>query len=170
MSVIVTIGISGAGKSTYYYKNYKDTHTLLEPDLIRKEFGDINDMSRNYEVFKVVYKRLEKFLKEEKNVYYSATNLHIKSIKSIVGITKKYDSDITFVIFKDSYDWKLCLNRVRTDLKNGVDRSNSDVVKTREDGTSIHRLEEMYNSFKCLVENEKFKKIIEKNNIKVIEI
>lgn len=168
MSVVFSVGISGCGKSTYYYNNLKDTHELIEPDLIRKEFGDINDQSRNNEVFVTAYRRLDKLLKEGKNVYFSATNLNLKSIKKIVRIAKDYTSDITCVIFKDSYDWELCLARVRTDLKNGVDRSNSDITKTQEDGTTIHRLEEMCNSFKSLMDNDEFKDFVTEQGIKII--
>ena len=107
-------------------------------------------------------------LKEGKNVYFSATNLNLKSIKKIVRIAKDYTSDITCVIFKDSYDWELCLARVRTDLKNGVDRSNSDITKTQEDGTTIHRLEEMCNSFKSLMDNDEFKDFVTEQGIKII--
>lgn len=170
MKFIFSVGCSGSGKSTYYYKNFKDTFEIVEPDLIRKEMGDINDQSRNDEVYMTAYKRLDKFLSEGKNVYFSATNLNLKSIKDIVDIAKKYTDDITCILFNDSYVWELCQDRVQKDLDNGIDRSNSNIMKDLPTGEKIPLIKQMSEKFTALVNSSEFKDYIEENGIKLIEV
>lgn len=170
MKFIFSVGCSGSGKSTYYYKNLKDTFEIVEPDLIRKEMGDINDQSRNDKVFMITYKRLDKFLNEGKNVYFSATNLNLKSIKDIVDIAKKYTDDITCILFNDSYVWELCQDRVQKDLDNGIDRSNSNIMKDLPTGEKIPLIKQMSEKFTALVNSSEFKSYIEENGIKTIEV
>jgi len=170
MKFIFSVGCSGSGKSTYYYKNLKDTFEIVEPDLIRKEMGDINDQSRNGEVYMTAHKRLDKYLSEGKNVYFSATNLNIKSIKDIGDIAKKYTDDITCIQFNDSYVWELCQDRVKKDLSNGVDRSNTDVMKELPTGEKIPLVKEMSDRFTKLVNSQEFSDLIEEQGIKLMEV
>jgi predicted kinase len=170
MKFIFSVGCSGSGKSTYYYKNLKDTFEIVEPDLIRKEMGDINDQSRNGEVYMTAHKRLDKYLNEGKNVYFSATNLNLKSIKDIVDIAKEYTDDITCIQFNDSYVWELCQDRVKKDLSNGVDRSNTDVMKELPTGEKIPLVKEMSDRFTKLVNSQEFSDLIEEQGIKLIEV
>jgi predicted kinase len=170
MKFIFSVGCSGSGKSTYYYKNLKDTFEIVEPDLIRKEKGDINDQSRNGEVYMTAHKRLDKYLSGGKNVYFSATNLNLKSIKDIVDIAKEYTDDITCIQFNDSYVWELCQDRVKKDLSNGVDRSNTDVMKELPTGEKIPLVKEMSDRFTKLVNSQEFSDLIEGQGIKLIEV
>ena len=53
--LILPIGISGSGKSTWINSLDKDKYTIISPDMIRKELtGDVSDNSRNLEIFKIV--------------------------------------------------------------------------------------------------------------------
>ena len=74
------IGIPGSGKSTYYKNNFNEDKTvLISSDAIRKEvFGDENDQEHNSEVFELMRKRTIDALKNNKDVYYDATNISSK--------------------------------------------------------------------------------------------
>lgn len=169
MKFIFSVGCSGSGKSTYYYKNLKDTFEIVEPDLIRKEMGDINDQSQNTEVYLTAHKRLNEYLKDGKNVYFSATNLNVKSVKGLIDIAKEYTDDITCVIFNDSSNWELCRDRVISDLKNGVERSNTIVFRETENG-EIPLIKEMSDRFISLINDQNFIDLLEEKSIKTIKI
>ena len=69
-------GLPASGKSTYceQYKHNKDW-VVLSSDKIRAELGDVNDQSRNEEVFKILHSIVKNDLRAGKNVCYDATNL-----------------------------------------------------------------------------------------------
>lgn len=169
MKFIFSVGCSGSGKSTYYYKNLKDTFEIVEPDLIRKEMGDINDQSQNTEVYLTAHKRLNEYLKDGKNVYFSSTNLNVKSVKGLIDIAKEYTDDITCVIFNDSSNWELCRDRVISDLKNGVERSNTIVFRETEN-REIPLIKKMSDRFISLINDQNFIDLLEEKSIKTIKI
>lgn len=76
----VTIGIPGAGKSTWL-ENNKDSldYVIHSSDNIRAELGDVNDQSKNELVFTTLHKRIKEDLLNGKNVAYDATNLKRKN-------------------------------------------------------------------------------------------
>lgn len=124
--LIVSIGISGSGKTTF--GNKLENTTVICPDDIRKELtGNISDQSRNVEVWRLAYDRLRKSLENGENVYFSATTLTSKNLKALLNVVEYLKPEITIYAFEDSRDWKLCKKRVKEDLKNGVERSNTDI-------------------------------------------
>lgn len=76
---IMLCGIPGSGKSTYCnkYKNNKD-YVIISSDSIREELGDINDQSKNTEVFQIVHDRTKDALKNGYNVIQDCTSLNRK--------------------------------------------------------------------------------------------
>jgi predicted kinase len=121
-----SVGISGSGKSTF--GNKLENITVICPDDIRKELtGDISDQSRNVEVWRLAYDRLCKSLENREDVYFSATTLTSKNLKALLNVVEYLKPEITIYAFEDSRDWKLCEKRVKEDLKNGVERSNTDI-------------------------------------------
>lgn len=169
MEFCFSIGISGAGKSTFYKDLLEDRFVLVEPDQIRKEMGDINDQSRGKEVFEEAYKRASYALSSGDNVYFSATNLDLRSIKELVKIAKEHNAEITAVIFHVSQDWSLCLKRVKEDIKNNVERSNTN-VEVESNGETKPLVKVMSEKFKNLVSSKEFKDFIKDNNIHIINV
>lgn len=122
----ISVGTSGSGKSTF--GNKLENTTVICPDDIRKELtGDISDQSKNAEVWKIAYDRLRKSLENGEDVYFSATTLTSKNLKALLNVVEYLKPEITIYAFEDSRDWKLCEKRVKEDLKNGVERSNTDI-------------------------------------------
>ena len=71
---IMTVGISGAGKSEWI-KSMKD-FIVISPDNIRKELtGNVNDQSQNEKVWSIARYRTRKALQSGLNVILDATNV-----------------------------------------------------------------------------------------------
>ena len=86
--LILPIGISGSGKSYIYNKDYKDC-VQVSPDLIREELtGDISNQSKNKEVFKLAFERVDEYLNKGQNVFFDATNVNKGQRKNF---TDKYN-------------------------------------------------------------------------------
>lgn len=95
---IMTIGVPGAGKSTWIEKcvklNPEADIEVLSSDAIREEvFGDVNDQSHNTEVFEILHKRVFAALKQRKTVIYDATNLSRKRRKGFLNSLKSLEND-----------------------------------------------------------------------------
>ena len=76
---IMLAGLPGSGKSTYANElARKDDFIVHSSDVIRAELGDVNDQSKNDEVFVILHKRIKADLRNGKNVVYDATNLNRK--------------------------------------------------------------------------------------------
>lgn len=73
---IMLCGIPGSGKSTYCekYKSNKD-YVIVSSDSVREELGDVNDQSKNTEVFEIVHNKIKETLKNGYNVIQDCTNL-----------------------------------------------------------------------------------------------
>lgn len=101
---IVMVGLSGSGKSYQasslanylHMSNPKydgwgraDVAEIISSDSIREEvLGDVNDQTQNDLVFKEVHNRIRKALLNHYHVIIDATNINIKSRKSILECFK----------------------------------------------------------------------------------
>jgi hypothetical protein len=127
------IGISGSGKSFLgkLFEAYFDERLVTVcPDDVRRELtGDISDQSRNAEVFSVCHRRVRESLRGGKDVYFSATNLSKKDRDALVDIARSCKGDAYAFVLEDSKKPEICKLRVGIDLQDGVDRSNTLVLK-----------------------------------------
>ena len=120
--LVLPIGISGSGKSYIYDNDYKDC-VQVSPDLIREELtGDISNQSKNKEVFKLAFKRVDEYLNSGQDVFFDATNVNKSQRKSF---TDKYigtDVEVVYVILPADIDlsWK----RIRSDIREKKNRAN----------------------------------------------
>lgn len=120
--LILPIGISGSGKSYIYNKDYKDC-VQVSPDLIREELtGDISNQTKNKEVFKLAFDRVDEYLNKGQDVFFDATNVNKSQRKNF---TDKYigtDVEVIYVILPADIDlsWK----RIRKDIREGKNRSD----------------------------------------------
>lgn len=78
-TLYMVVGFPASGKSTWA-ETHKDklNAVIHSSDAIREEFGDINDQSKNTDVFQILHQRVKNDLKAGKNVIYDATNLNRK--------------------------------------------------------------------------------------------
>lgn len=77
---ILTVGISGSGKSRWCYNQHNiTTDVVVDSDEIRKElWGDANNQQNPGKVFNVMLSRAKSALSNNLNVFYCATNLGMK--------------------------------------------------------------------------------------------
>lgn len=120
--LILPIGISGSGKSYIYNKDYKDC-VQVSPDIIREELtGDISNQTKNKEVFKLAFERVDEYLNKGQDVFFDATNVNKSQRKNF---TDKYigtDVDVVYVVLPADIDlsWK----RIRKDIRENKNRSD----------------------------------------------
>ena len=120
--LILPIGISGSGKSYIYNKDYKDC-VQVSPDLIREELtGDISNQSKNKEVFKLAFERVDEYLNKGLDVFFDATNVNKSQRKSFTDKYKDTDVEVIYVILPANIDlsWK----RIRADIRDKKNRSD----------------------------------------------
>ena len=97
--LIVMVGISGSGKSTFAngLKTSLDA-TVVETDAIRLELtGNAEDQSQNGLVFGIAKRRVADLLRQGKNVVIDATSLSVKDRKDWVKIAN--DTGATAVAY-----------------------------------------------------------------------
>lgn len=124
--LILPIGISGSGKSTWI-KSQTDPNTVVVcPDDIRRELtGNISDQSRNGEVWSTTFDRVVQALNAGKNVILDATNVKSRDRRGLmnhlkVNVYKPFEAYAK--IFDVNPD--VAKQRVKKDIEGGVDRSN----------------------------------------------
>ena len=124
--LILPVGISGSGKSTWIQAN-TDTNTIVvSPDNIRRELtGNISDQTKNGEVWGLAFQRVADGLNAGKNVILDATNIKSSDRKRLMDYMKVH-VDKPFEGFAKvfSVDPEIAKQRVRKDIEAGVDRSN----------------------------------------------
>jgi len=87
--LMVMCGLSGSGKSTWAEREAKQCgYEIVSSDDIRAELGDVNDQSRNNEVFQIFYQRIKHHLKADHHVIADATFLTIKERRRILEEVK----------------------------------------------------------------------------------
>lgn len=131
-SIIVPIGISGSGKSTYVNElreKLGDKLVVISPDEIRVELsGDINDQSKNAKVFEIAKERIIKVIKEGKVVYFDATN--VDTVLRNKYFAKIYNEladqginiDLYYKVFEANIDESD--KRIREQIEKGENRAN----------------------------------------------
>jgi len=118
--VILPIGISGSGKSTWIKSLPKDKYIVVSPDEIRKEItGSISDQSKNKEVFQEVDNKIKEALSQGKQIILDATNLNTKLRREF--LQKFPNAKVSYKLFEANA--QLSKERIKRDLENNIDRS-----------------------------------------------
>lgn len=123
-AVILPIGISGSGKSTWIKSLPEGEYTIVSPDEIRKELtGSISDQTRNAEVFLQVDNRINEAISNGEQVILDATNLNTKLRRQFIDSLRKNfpEVDVFYKLFPA--DPELSKQRIKKDLDNQVDRA-----------------------------------------------
>lgn len=121
--VRIMIGIPGSGKTTYIKNNPLEDEIIISPDDLRRSlFGSVNVNDKNDIVFKTAFELLNSSLKNGNNVSFDATNVKLSSVEKILDIISNYKTDVSFIVMMVNPE--VCKERIKNDLKNGVDRSN----------------------------------------------
>ena len=99
LSLIVLIGASGAGKSTFARQHFKPTE-ILSSDYFRGLVADDeNDQSATKDAFDVLHYVLGKRLAAGKLTVIDATNVQLESRKPLLNFAKQYHCFATAIVF-----------------------------------------------------------------------
>lgn len=133
----ITIGCSGAGKSTWINDHATPGwSTIISPDEERRKLSSVNDQTVSGRAFENCYEQLFHLSPRDcAEVYFDATSLKMEYISSIVDAVNpqlKKGLKVTLVLFEDSRKPNLCISRIHKDVENKIDRSNTpdDIVRT----------------------------------------
>ena len=129
--LIVPIGFSGSGKTTYYKRNCDPNKTIyISKDNLRIKYcHDINDQSQNKKIAILSNKILLKTI--EDNIYNDEIIIYYDNINiGIFSTIKKYLNDyptlkVKILLFMDTLKPQLRMKRIQKDLDNGVVRANT---------------------------------------------
>jgi predicted kinase len=126
--LIVTLGISGSGKSRYASEMEKAGYIRINMDTLRKIWtGDISDQSKNHLVADTCFAMIEYLLNQDKDVVWDATSTNAGTRNELLKIARKQGAETKLVVMMDSKNLQLCQDRVNKDLENGVDRAKTTI-------------------------------------------
>jgi predicted kinase len=163
-NLIVLTGLPASGKSTLA-EQLKEFYNaiVLSSDEIRKELlNDINDQSKNTDVFEEMNKRTREYIQQGKNVIYDATNINPKRRIHLIKNEIKADKNIAYFLNTPMY--RCTYNDSNRDRKVGyevIDKMyrNLHIPTIGEGWDEVHfvnenfKMEEEYRSLmeKCLL-------------------
>ena len=99
LSLIVLIGASGAGKSTFAHKHFKSTE-ILSSDYFRGLVSDDeNDQAASKDAFDVLYYIAAKRLAAGKLTVIDATNVQPESRKPLLKLAKQFHCFVVAIVF-----------------------------------------------------------------------
>ena len=111
---VMMCGIPGAGKSSFAeHLSYDKEYVVHSSDKIREELGDINDQSRNEEVFKILHNRIKSDLKDGKNVVYDACQVKRKDRVAFLSEIKNIKCQKICVVIATPFEYCLAQNFAR---------------------------------------------------------
>lgn len=122
LSLVVLIGVSGSGKSSFAKKHFKKTEILSSDEFRALVSDDESNQSVTNDAFDVLYYILGKRLKNGLLTVIDATNIQKESRKGLIEIAKEYHS-LPVAIVLDLPE-KVCYDR----NKKRSDRNFSDYV------------------------------------------
>ena len=122
--VILPIGTSGSGKSTFIKSLPQENLVVIEPDSMRVEFtGNMNDKSKDKEIYEEAAKRAIKAIKQGKQVVFDTTNLtKDKRLPFIEAIKKEIpNANIQYKLME--LNPELAKQRIKAQLERGENRA-----------------------------------------------
>jgi predicted kinase len=105
---VMLCGLPGSGKSTYAERlAVEEDFIIHSSDNIRAELGDVNDQSKNEEVFNLLHQRVKSSLNNMHNVLYDATNLNRRRRMAFLRELKNIPCRKICVLV--AAPWEVCL-------------------------------------------------------------
>lgn len=155
LKVVLPIGTSGSGKSTWIKSLPADEYVVISPDAMRVEFtGDMNDKSKDAEIYEEVKKRTIAAIKSGKKVVIDTTNLQKERRRDFTNAIKKQFPELSLEYKLMPLDGELAKKRIKAQISKGEDRADvSD--------ETIDRHVKLYNEMLKDIADEPLTKFIE---------
>jgi predicted kinase len=124
-NVILPIGTSGSGKSTFIKSLPQENLVVIEPDAMRVEFtGDINDKSKDKEIYIEAANRAIIAIKQGKQVVFDTTNLTKEKRRPFIEAIKKALPDASIQYKLMELNPELAKQRIKAQIARGENRAN----------------------------------------------
>ena len=122
--VLLPIGTSRSGKSTFIKSLPQKNLVVIEPDAMRVEFtGNINDKSKDKEIYAEAAKRAINALKEGKQVVFDTTNLTKEKRLPFIRAIKKEIPTANIQYKLMELNPELAKKRIKAQLERGENRA-----------------------------------------------
>ena len=122
--VILPIGTSGSGKSTFIRSLPQENLVVIEPDAMRVEFtGNINDKSKDKEIYEEAAKRAIQAVKAGKQVVFDTTNLTKEKRRPFIEAIKKAIPGVNIQYKLMELNPELAKQRIKAQLARGENRA-----------------------------------------------
>jgi predicted kinase len=122
--VILPIGTSGSGKSTFIKSLPQENLVVIEPDAMRVEFtGDINNKSKDKEIYIEAANRAIKAIKQGKQVVFDTTNLTKEKRRPFIEAIKKAIPGVNIQYKLMELNPELAKQRIKKQLARGEKRA-----------------------------------------------
>ncbi len=111
--LMILVGTPGAGKTTHVKTVYPHVNRISMDDERLKICGDMNDMSRNQEVFDNCFTQLRSNMQNRINTIWDATSVGRKLRKRLIDLARQQGARISIVYFDLPLDEVMKRNRKR---------------------------------------------------------
>lgn len=97
--LVMTVGLSGSGKSTWLERHYPD-YEVISLDELREQFnGKRNSQKHSGQIIQAAKAQLKAALREKRGVVWDATNLRAELRAQILDLGRDYHALITMAVF-----------------------------------------------------------------------
>jgi len=145
--VILPIGTSGSGKSTFIKSLPQENLVVIEPDAMRVEFtGDMNNKSKDKEIYEEAANRAIQAIKQGKQVVFDTTNLTKNKRLPFIEAIKKAIPTANIQYKLMELNPELAKQRIKAQLARGENRAAvSDETIDRHAASYKQMLEDIKN-------------------------
>lgn len=144
--IILPIGTSGSGKSTWIKSvNKNNEFVVISPDEMRIEFtGDINDKSKDDEIYEAVKERAINAVNEGKRIIIDSTNLRKDRRRPFINAVKEALPTANIKYKLMPLNPELAKQRIKADIAAGIERADvSDATIDRHADTYKKMLQDI---------------------------
>lgn len=144
-AVVLVLGTSGSGKSTWIKSLPKDNLAVISPDDMRVEFtGDMNDKTKDSEIYEEVNKRAIAAINGGKQVVIDSTNLQKDRRRNFLSAVRSAIPDANIQYKLMPLNPALAKQRIASDIAAGISRANvPDSTIDRHSGLYKQMLEDI---------------------------
>lgn len=97
--LVMTVGLSGSGKSTWLARHYPDYEVISLDDLREEINGKRSSQKQFGQIIQTAKARLKAALREHRGVVWDATNLRMELRAQILDLARDYHALITMAVF-----------------------------------------------------------------------
>jgi protein phosphatase len=166
-SLILLIGISGVGKTTFAHRHFH-SHAILSSDRFRAMLcDDESDQSINQDVFEILHWVIAKRLKNKRLTVVDATNVQKEARKKLRAIASQTNARYYAIVFDLPEEVCLRRNSLRSKRRvpeNVIHQQYADLITSLPylddegfDGVFLFKSEKEIASFKVEITKEEYR-------------